>query len=385
MAKIKSLLFLITLLSFSTVNSLIVRFSLFTKKIQQTDGSYKLQRVFLCGDNHTIGTPENNLRQFYMFLEKLHEIIPQPLLLVENQRLASQWFNDPIDHQVEGLMQQDLDYALKLGDQGKVTVLSLFGLPAKYFPPRYRPDIQKLTITNLECRQFLYYTTLLDYKALQDNFSDTTLLGKFKQLQEQKNKKLTLESVFMIPTVLDSYSNNSDAKDVKTIFSGIKNRITANIEQLKELWRKKLPTLQLNESIGRLTAKYQRTNTKLFNGYPVHYRINPFIETACISLIESQFMDEMIEANALWNITRKDASKTILVLAGATHSGHFDLMPVSYTLAEHLETLGYEHITSFGLENIFEVDETFCLKASTDLPRELFTWFSKKDGDLNVV
>lgn len=382
----KATLFLLFMPLFfiNQLDALILRFSLYIKKIPQSDGTYKLQRVFLCGDNHIIGTPENNLKQFYTFLEKLHNTPMQPTILVENQRLTSQWFNDSIDQQVASLMQQDLDYALKQSDPGKVTVLSLFGLAPKFFPSRYQPDIEKLSITNLECRHFLYYTAMLDYSVMKQNFSDTTLINKFKKLQEEKNKTLKLETIFSIPAIVDSYRNNSNDQQVQHIFFEIKKRLSKNIARLKEIWLTDFPQLAFNEPIAQLVHKHTTQKIELFNNHPVHYRQNSFIEKICLSLIASQFMDEMIEANALWNITRPNAPTHILVLTGSTHSGHFDLadIHINYNVAEQLEKIGYQLVTSFGLKNIFDVNQTWSHSVSTDLPRELFIWFSKTDKEL---
>ena len=41
---------------------------------------------------------------------------------------------------------------------------------------------------------------------------------------------------------------------------------------------------------------------------------NPFEQDLCTSLITSQFMDEMIEANALWHITKPDAADAVVVV-----------------------------------------------------------------------
>ncbi len=385
---ISALLFILLFIS-TPLTSLIVRFTVYTKTIVQKDGSVKTQRIVLCGDNHVIGTPKNNLTQWCNFLKQLKDYKQSSVsILVENQRLASQWFNDPIDQKLQAILQKDLIYCLNAKEPGTLTLLSLIGLPPTFFPPYYHSTIKKLDIINLECRQFLCYTALLNQDALRQNISNPNLIASVKKLQDQKIKTLTLNGIFKPVSTLDSYKNDSPDKKIKNIYSGIKQRITQNWTTLTKEWKREFPDLDQNKPITTLRHHYQQSHGMLFNGRIAYKIVNPFEQDLCISLIDSQFMDEMIEANAFWNITKPNAADTIIALVGSTHSGHLDIVHVKYTLAEHLLALGYKHVSSFGLEDIHNVDALYCSKVSKEIPRQLFTELeknnSKKTSNLTV-
>lgn len=357
----------------SSTTGLIVRFSLYTKKILLPDGTTKIQRVVLCGDSHTTGTPQNNLVQWQAILDHMGKYKGSPItILVENQRLKSPWFNDATDQKVEQLLQEDLNFCLKYNEPGSLTMLSFVGMPATFFKTKQNPKQNNHTIINIECRQFLSYTALLNQDALRQNITNPSLIAPFKKLQEQKIKTLTLNDIIKPVSSIDSYLNNCTDAKAKKIFAGIKRRLNNNWKQLTTQWKKELPDLTMTKPIYNLRQHYQQSQGSSFNGYTVYKIANPFEENICPSLITTQFMDEMIEANALWHIIRPGAAETILALIGSTHSGHFDVVHVKNNLAEHLTALGYQHKTSFGLEDIITVDEKFCQKVSKELPQQLF-------------
>jgi hypothetical protein len=91
-------------------------------------------------------------------------------------------------------------------------------------------------------------------------------------------------------------------------------------------------------------------------------------------------MDEMIEANALWHITRPNAPENIIALVGSTHSGHLDIIHVQNTLAQHLPTLGYQLQKTFGLQDIHNVSEAFCQKVTVAIPQKAARWLKKSQG-----
>jgi hypothetical protein len=250
-------------------------------------------------------------------------------------------------------------------------MLSLVGLPITFFPKKYHRVLDKLSITNIECRQLGYYTVLLNQDALRQNIYNPNLIAPFKKLQEQKIKTLTLNDIIKPTHMLTCYKNNSVDVKVRAIFAGIQQRLNSNWRHLTAQWKKEFPDLVMHQPIANLRRHYQQTLGMVFDGYVVYQLFNPFEQDLCTSLITSQFMDEMIEANALWHITKPDAADTVVALVGSTHSGHLDIVKVAYTLADHLLALGYQHVTSFGLEDIHNVDAVYCQKVSKEIPQKV--------------
>ncbi len=350
---------------YTNCSGLIIRASVFGKKID----SHNVKIIALCGDDHVVGTPSQNLEQFYGLLKNIHRTKESITILAENQRATSLWFNDQFDQKLVNLLQRDILCALPKNEIGTFSMLFLLGMPPHFFPAYYRPLIEKTHVANIECRQFLYYTALLNNKLIQNNLINPYNIREFKKIQKQKCLHLTLQKVFDITKTIESYKNNTHNAQAKQILTSIYENLKYNTNALQNHWHKNIPLKShtiLNRPLWEVHQENQRSTPSYFN---------PFDDLLCPTLLESQFCDEMIEANALWHITQSTNAAPIIVVTGSVHTGQlFALTDHKTGLAAYLKQLGYKELASFGIEDPRRIDNIFCAQLSKKIPQFLCNW-----------
>jgi|GEM_PF-6464003 hypothetical protein len=380
-----SYIFALLYLYTNTLSALIARVTVFAKLLNNN----QVQCVILCGDNHIIGTPQDNLNQFYILLNESKKYNIKVNCYVENQRMLSPFFNDQYDQQLVKILQQDVTHKILKNEPGSLTILSLFGRDKKYFPQKYQNLIEHLITTNIECRQFLFYTSLLNNQLLALNLSKADLIKEFKKIQEQKCKKFSFNNLFKTPEILMSYSNNTQYPNLKIFFEQLKIKLTNDTKKLINLWQKNFVLKDnniLQKPIWTLHLENKQIQTTNFNGIAVQYYKNIFDDQLCPTLLEYQLFDEMIEANALWHITNPYSPKRILVITGSVHTGqYFDLISHTKGMAKLLSSLGYKELVFFGVEDINNVSQEIACQLSKKTPQVILHWLSKTDTELSKL
>ncbi len=338
----KKLILLCSLIMSQSLAALISDVTIFEKNT-----GTKRQLVVVCGDRHHLGSWSDNTTQFLSFAQIATRTKRKSLFLIENLSSPNAHFDRPQDRII---LQAKENYVLNnlMANFGKqdtpeiTSILHFFGCTKNFYaklgsflklPPATATTLHALPMINIDNRhrEVYYGESLIGWQF--EPYSSPEV----RTIQQQESQSLTLFDLLAPQATLKEYMNKSSSW-LRSIFEEILQR--------QENHKKTLfLNLKVLLGIDELTAASKPLATLAGNRQQELYR---FLQKSSLQHI---FAD-MIEANALWHITRGEADVAI-VLAGTNHTGHTEGNFINQRpgLVKYLGWLGYNEIDSMRTTN----------------------------------
>jgi len=307
------------------------------------------QLIILCGDQHQLGSWEDNVQQFLNFAQLGLDPSVKMLFLVENLTSPNDHFNRPQD---KIILQAKQEYVLESLTQNYTnpnpkqmpTVLHFFGCSTDFFRGMCKflhkslqlpAKLSSLPTINIDNRhRNIYYG-----EALAGWLFPPYCHPQVKAIQQSESTVLTLQDLLSPQETLRFFLANS-AGWLRSMFDEILDRQELHkktlFQYLKTTFNIQEPMLT-HDPIARLSQQHQQQN--LYD-YLQHSPLEKVLR-------------EMVEANALWHISQRTAD-VIIVFAGTNHTGHTDSNWAYQTpgLSRFLHWLGYKQIQDNGYSSI---------------------------------
>ncbi len=349
---------------FSYANGLITHVTTFEKGIAD-----KQQLVMVCGDQHQLGSWEDNITQFFNLAELPNKTPLRVLFLVENLISPNDYFNRPQDKIV---LEAKEDYIFESFAQNYTnpnpkqmpTVLHFWGCSQAFYQGlcdflQQRSEVaarlEALPVINIDNRhRNIYYgESLIGWPFPPYCQSNVRII------QQAESESLTLFDLLAPQATLRQYLAKSSGW-IRSIFDEILER---QISQKKMLVQQLDDKFNLSEnSIATIPlAKLAGDRQRELYSYLQHSPLETILR-------------EMVEANALWHITQRSAD-IIIVLAGTNHTGHTEGNWNRQTpgLTGYLNWLGFKQTTETSCTSIdlIKNKQDLALRMRSEVPNEL--------------
>lgn len=356
----KFLVFSLLFLS-QSISALITNLTLF----EQGEGKEK-QLVVICGDRHHLGSWQENLTQFLGFSVLPAKASRDLLFLVENLSSSNEYFKRPQDLKI---LREKENYILgnliKNYAQPRPielpTMLHFWGCSPSFFqavaaflqlPLEAATHLNSLPMLNIDYRhRNVYYgESLTGWPYGPYNHPVV------REIQTTESEQLTLKDLLTPQATLTSYISKSSGW-LGNIFEEILER---QEQHTKSLLQNLLVLFNVDEAAcsSRPLSRLAENRQKDF------YR---FLQRSSLQHI----LREMVEANALWHITKRTAP-IVVVLAGANHTGHTEGNWQHQTpgLVRYLTWLGYKQILDYAptQEELQSSPAALSKKVTTEIP-----------------
>ncbi len=349
---------------FSYANGLITHVTTFEKSIAE-----KQQLVMVCGDQHQLGSWEDNITQFFNLAQLTSETPLRVLFLVENLISPNDYFNRPQD---KIILEAKEDYIFESFAQNYTnpnpkqmpTVLHFWGCSQAFYAGlcdflQQRSEVaarlDALPVINIDNRhRNIYYgESLIGWQF------PPYCRSNVRTIQQAESESLTLFDLLSPQATLREYLAKSSGW-IRSIFDEILERQTSQkkmlVQQLGDkfyLSENSIATIPL----AKLAGDRQRELYSYLQDSPLE-----------------NILREMIEANALWHITQQSAD-IIIVLAGTNHTGHTEGNWTRQTpgLTRYLNWLGFKQTaeTSCKSLDLIKNKEDLALRVRSEVPNEL--------------
>lgn len=336
--------FILTLLlvcMYSKAQSLITNVSVFENPVGQ-----KKQLVIVCGDRHTLGSWQDNLNQFLKIAAIPATSSHSTLFLVENLATPNEYFNRPQDldilAQKENYIFENLTkhYANEKPSEAP-TLLNFFGCSKKFFaklggfaklPQESINELATLPVVNIDNRhRNVYYG-----ESLAGWRFGPYSHPKVREIQKKESENLSILDLLKPQEQLKNYIAKSDGW-LRATFEEIYDR---QEEHKAKMLRELFSNFKIDEyragatAIAKLTQDRQAELFKNLERNDLQY-----------------ILREMVEANALWHVSQKNANITI-ILAGSNHTSHTDTTNWIHKtpgLCKFLTWNGYRLVDNLGM------------------------------------
>ena len=344
-----------------SISALITNLTLF----EQGEGKEK-QLVVICGDRHHLGSWQENLTQFLGFSVLPAKASKDLLFLIENLSSSNEYFKRPQDLKI---LREKENYILgnlikNYTQQRPIelpTTLHFWGCSQSFFetiakflqlPAEAAAHLQNLPMLNIDYRhRNVYYgESLTGWPYGPYNHPIV------REIQATESEQLTLLDLLTPQATLKSYISKSSGW-LRNIFEEILERQEQHTKSL-------LQSVNVLFNIDEAAASTKSLNSLVPTRQKEFYR---FLQRSTLQHI----LREMVEANALWHITRRSAP-IIIVLAGANHTGHTEGNWQHQTpgLVRYLTWLGYKQIFDLApnAQELQNNSSAITKKMSTEIP-----------------
>jgi hypothetical protein len=351
---------------FSYASSLITNITTF-----ETGTGEKQQLVMICGDQHQLGSWEDNITQFFNLAELTSKTQLQVLFLVENLISPNDYFNRPQD---KIILEAKEDYIFESLTQNYInpnpkqmpTVLHFWGCSQAFYaglcdflekPSKFATRLAALPVINIDNRhRNIYYG-----EALIGWPFPPYCRSNVRTIQQAESESLTLFDLLAPQAALHQYLAKSSGWS-HSIFDEILERQIAQKNLLVQELGDKF-YLSENSLATIPLAKLGGNQQREFYNYLQHSPLEIILR-------------EMVEANALWHITQRSAD-IIIVLAGTNHTGHTENNWGRQTpgLTPYLNWLGFKQISETGYTSLelIKNKQDLARRARNEVPDELTT------------